>query len=773
MTCKNCGANLPENSVFCSKCGSQIPPAGVNNGDETVLLSREENRTPLLGRDSLSPYDDKTALMLADPEDDKTAFLGDMQSGQNNNSPSVNGAAPVKYTEDFWEGYKVLGIIGQGGGGIVFKAIHTRLNKEVVIKQIINSNGSLNRNETDLLKGLKHTYLPQVLDFIEKDGQCYTVMDFIAGSDIEKLSKNGKKFSVKEITNIALQLCEAVSYLHSFKPPIIHSDIKPANVMLQPDGNICLIDFNVSLIFDKNAKTIGGTLGYAPPEQLGISLSDIKSNSEGTLVLGKERLHIDERSDVFSIGALLYFMITGEKPKTNYNCQPVSDFRKDIPDGLLHVVTTAMMLNPAKRYKNAGEMLSAIKNIGKLDKRYRGLKARRIIATFLAVTLMGASVLVNRQGSVKLKQEHEEKYQGYVTQMSEMIEQGKYEDAQPVIEAAEKFEPTRIEPYFNRTKIMFFNSDYQQCMTYPDTVITSEIKENEQNDLKLAAQMYEMAAESAFELEEYDSAAESYQQALMYDNQLIECYRDLTISYARLGKIDQAEKTLQLARDAGLLVDRLELMQGEIYSAKSNPKSAYESFVKTADMTKDDYIRFRAILVCDKTMLADTENVKENADKMITFLEKQKDLVSAEYESIVKEMLANEYALADQFDNAAKIYEELMTEGMLNYSMEKNYFNLLFVKIRDYGKASELLKSMKGQNPDDYWVYMNSAYLLISVENAKEDQTQRDYSKANEEYKLAEEKYKTFTLNGKSDANMDNLRNSIKELKSYGWIKEG
>lgn len=712
--------------------------------------------------------DEKTELLI---DGDKTELLDD--NDKTVLLPHENIAKSFSADNKFDETYTNIEKIGEGGGGVVYKALHTRLNKEVVIKQIINPNAKLNRNETDLLKDLKHSYLPQVLDFIETDNAAYTVMDYINGSDIEKLVRSGEKVRGKRLMRIAVQLCEAVNYLHSQKPPIIHSDIKPANVMLDANGDICLIDFNVSLIFDKNAKTIGGTPGYAPPEQLGIPLSDVKSGINGALPVGKTTPLVNERSDVYSIGAFLYFLVAGEAPAANYKCKPLTSFKSDIPDGLLHIITKAMMLSPAKRYKNAGEMLAALKNIGKLDRRYRAMKARRAVATVLAVVLMAASIELNRAGSRRLAEEHEEKYQSYVTEITEKIAAEDYDNAKEIISIAEEFEPTRIEPYYNMTKILYTAGEYEKCRDYPDSVLTSEITENNLNALDFIAEMYEMAADSAFELEDYKSSAELYEKTLKYSDKLVDCYRDLTISYARLGEIDKAEESLEAARSKNISSDKLELMQGEISAAKGDVKAAYDCFVKVLELTEDDYIRFRAILVCDKTMIADTENAKANAKKMAVLLQGQLNRVSSEYSDIVAEMLANEYARAEQFDKAAETYGGLMNNGKLSYSLQKNYFNLLYSKLQDYQKSLELLESMKSANPDDYWVYMNESFVRISVENAKEDQTKRDYSAGYKCFQTAEEKYKTYTLNGKTDANMDNLRGAIKELKSYGWITEG
>lgn len=718
----------------------------VDENDKTVLLDE----------------DDKTVLL----DSDKTELLPE-------NAPAEPVADQTGIDTMFDSTYANIVKIGEGGGGVVYKALHTRLNKEVVIKQIINPNEKLNRNETDLLKGLKHSYLPQVYDFIEADGAAYTVMDYISGSDIEKLVSSGEKITGKRLIKIAVQLCEAVNYLHSQKPPIVHSDIKPANVMLADNGDICLIDFNVSLIFDKNAQTIGGTRGYAPPEQLGIPLSDVKSGISGELPINKTAPFVNERSDVYSIGAFLYFLVARETPAANYKCKPLTIFNANVPDGLLHVITKAMMLSHVKRYKNAGEMLAALKSIGKLDRRYRAMKARRAIATLLAVVLMAASIELNRTGARKLAEEHEEKYQGYVTEMTEKIAAEDYDGAKEIISTAEEFEPTRIEPYYNMAKILYSAKDYEKCRDYPDSVLTNTIINNEQNAYDYIAEMYEMAADSAFELEDYESSARLYEKTLNYSDKIVDCYRDLTISYARIGDVENAEKSLETARTKGISSDKLELMQGEISAAKGDVNAAYDSFVKVLKLTDDDYIRFRAILVCDKTMLADSANTKENAEKMVALLQGQLPKVSSDYTDIVTEMLANEYARAEQFDKAAETYKDLMQSGKLSYSLQKNYFNLLYSKMQGYDECLSLLESMKSANPDDYWVYMNESFVRISIENAKEDQTTRSYAEAHESFITAEEKYKTFALNGKTDANMDNLRGAIKELKSYGWITEG
>lgn len=754
MKCEKCGAEILDIAKFCGKCGAKLAPK--IDSDKTVLLTDGDKTVLLTNENNAQSVSDKTVLLA---DSDKTVLLN---QGTNMNDNSDN-------RENMFGTYKILGVIGQGSGGIVYKALHTRLCKEVVIKQIKNPNGTLNRHETDLLKKIKHSFLPQVLDFIEQNGECFTVMDFISGSDIENLVKSGRKFSNREIIKISKELCEAVSYLHELKPPVIHSDIKPSNVMLNENGDICLIDFNVSLVFNKNVSVIGGTCGYAAPEQFGIPLADIGSSSAGELTIGKIAPSADKRSDVYSIGAFMYFMITGETPDINYRTKPIFALRPDALDGLVKIVSKAMELNPAARYKSASEMLVAIMNIGKLDKRYKALKFRRIITTAAAAIAVGGFLALAVNGKNVLEQEHEEKYQNYVTEISECVSDKDFDKAELIINSAVDFEPTRIEPYFNRAKVYYLQKDWEKCEKYPDLVLNDEILNNDENDISLVAEMYEMSAESAFEQEKYDVAIIGFNKALSYSDEIVNCYRDLTISYARTGDIEKAEKSLEIAKERGFKSDVIELMQGEISAAKGEIDAAYKSFLKAIELTEDDYIRFRAILVCDKTLLSD--NSKQNAEKMIALIENQQARVSEEYRGIVKEMLANDYAAAEQYKKASEIYEELLENGELDYSLQKNYFNILYSKLEDYEKCIAALNKIKIENPEDYWAEMNLAYVFISIEN-KKTQSERNYSSAYESYNKAEELYSVYVKNGKSDPNMDNLRAAVNELKKYGWIKE-
>lgn len=289
--------------------------------------------------------------------------------------------------------YKIISRIGSGGGGTVYKAYHKRMQKYVAIKLIKDEikGGINNRSEVDSLKNLKSDYLPQVLDFVEDGDDVYTVMEFIEGENFRQIIESGRYFTEKQVKKYALQLCTAVEYLHNHIPVIIHSDIKPANIMLTPEDNICLIDFNISMMSKSGAaEAMGGSKNFAAPEQFrkiitapavidGFHeetryivddvteiISDtgiITAKSATSKTKNISRAVIDTRTDIYGIGATLYYMLTSRVPVLGN-----PDFRGiRVSPAMKNVIVRAMDAVPAKRFKNVGEMkaaLSAGKKLG-------------------------------------------------------------------------------------------------------------------------------------------------------------------------------------------------------------------------------------------------------------------------------------------------------------------------------------------------------------------------------------------------------------------------
>lgn len=323
-------------------------------------------------------------------------------------------------TQIIFNTYEVIRELGSGGGGVVYLARHTRLGKLVVLKadkRTLKAKPESLRREVDALKNLSHTYIPQVYDFFVEDGTVYTVMDYIEGESLDKPLKRGERFSQADVIRWADQLLQAVVYLHG-RPPhgILHSDIKPANVMLTPQGDICLIDFNIALALgEEGAVRVGFSRGYASPEHYGIDYSAAAATDLGTsvstklpetqaetAVLGQEpsqsgqgissssgsyskrSVLLDVRSDIYSLGATLYHLLTGERPDPDAKkVKPISDF--DVSPAVAKIIGRAMEPDPNDRYQTAKEMLEELRAIHRNDPRaVRHRKHIRITAAALA-----------------------------------------------------------------------------------------------------------------------------------------------------------------------------------------------------------------------------------------------------------------------------------------------------------------------------------------------------------------------------------------------------
>lgn len=322
--------------------------------------------------------------------------------------------------------YEIQEQIGAGGGGIVYLARHMRLGKSVVLKadkRTLAAKPEVLRREVDALKNLSHTYIPQVYDFVEENGTVYTVMDYIEGQSFDKLLRPGFRFEQTRVVEWACQLLEALVYLHS-RPPygILHSDIKPANIMLTPQGTICLIDFNIALALgEEGAVRVGYSFGYASPEHYGLDYSDSGQHSHstataktellseietqamktGSIPLRRERMILlDVRSDIYSLGATLYHLFSGERPpKDAREVQPISEAL--CSRGVIDIIAKAMAPDPNDRYQTAAEMLYAFEHLHETDERTLRLKRRgKIAAAALSLLFLSGGLL----GAVGLKQ---------------------------------------------------------------------------------------------------------------------------------------------------------------------------------------------------------------------------------------------------------------------------------------------------------------------------------------------------------------------------------
>lgn len=267
--------------------------------------------------------------------------------------------------------YLVLRLLGQGGMGAVYQATDRKFGNAVAVKETFYSDTQLRRafsQEARLLNRLRHPALPVVMDYFSASDKQFLVMQYIPGKDLEQLLEERKMngqgaFMTSQVMQWAEQLLDALEYLHSQDPQVVHRDIKPQNLKLTPRGEVVLLDFGLAKGVLVNqpqaAKASQSIRGYTPHYA---SLEQIRG--AGT----------DARSDIYSLGATLYHLLTGVMPPDAMTrmaaemmgeqdmLQPANELNPEVPVKIAEVIARAMSQSPDQRFASAAMMRQALRN---------------------------------------------------------------------------------------------------------------------------------------------------------------------------------------------------------------------------------------------------------------------------------------------------------------------------------------------------------------------------------------------------------------------------
>jgi serine/threonine protein kinase len=266
--------------------------------------------------------------------------------------------------------YKIIEKLGEGGMGVVYKAQDTKLDRPVAIKfpprDLCCDPKAKNRfiQEAKSASAMNHPNITIIHDIDEVEGEFFIVMEYIEGKSIKEILQE-KDFKLEEVFNIAIQAAEGLKAAHL--KGIIHGDIKSDNLMLTKEGRVKITDFGLARLKGTTQCTdgegISGTTAYMSPEQAS----------------GED---IDQRSDIFSFGVVLYEMITGQLPFSGEHYatiiysilhetpEPLTNFSANVPEGLQRIVDKALVKDKNERYQHVDDLLADLKR----EKRNKGDK---------------------------------------------------------------------------------------------------------------------------------------------------------------------------------------------------------------------------------------------------------------------------------------------------------------------------------------------------------------------------------------------------------------
>jgi hypothetical protein len=382
--CRECGTQTVPGEAFCSNCGTKNPVAPAASTEEETTLSYEDEESEAAApATAIRAVKQAADIPAAEAIRDTGSDFASSDSIGGTSTDEVSAPVPVKHTikkgntggrqptvKQLDPGsvlnsrYEIVRRIGGGGMGAVYLAKDRNLGDAPrAVKEMVEAHldpaqhekaiGDFKR-ESLLLTSLEHPSIPTIYDYFydEPLGRFYLVMKFISGGDLSTRLRSapGGRIDEHTIADWGMQAADVLEYLHSRPKPIIYRDLKPANLMIDGNtGRVMLIDFGIARWVKQEEKgvTAVGTMGYAPPELFG----------------GR----VEPRSDVYSLGATLFHLLTGSDPQDNPLL--IFDFQKNprprqiapsMSSEMEQILMRAVEYKPEDRFPSAGAMRDAL-----------------------------------------------------------------------------------------------------------------------------------------------------------------------------------------------------------------------------------------------------------------------------------------------------------------------------------------------------------------------------------------------------------------------------
>ena len=655
----------------------------------------------------------------------------------------------------FNDTYEIKSIIGKGGMSTVYLAEHKRLHTRWAVKEV-RKRQEVKFDflaEANILKRLQHPMLPRIVDIFEDRDCIYIVEDFVEGVTLDDLLKQQGKVDEAQGLQWFRDLCGVLRYLHSQQPhPVIYRDMKPSNIMLQPDGTLKLIDFGIAREYKQESSadtTYIGTKGYAAPEQFG-------------------KAQTDARTDIYSLGVTMYHLVTGKSPyEPPYQFVSVRELAPKLSHGIEYILSKCVQSEPVARYQTVDELLDDLDHIYRFDKAWRKYQNTKRLRAAVIVVLLAASVGLMIGGQMLMGQEKEAAYSALLARASELYTTD-YDGMVTILDEARALYPDRMDADRQQTYALYLNGEWQACIDFG-----SEALQNYGEDPQIRLSM----ASAQFELGEYEEAAEGFAQGgeLSVDN-----LRDYAVCLGRLGQIDEAEQILDELIGKGVHPDVTQYVQGEVYFAQENYLDAESAFLdalaqaETTALTRRCYVSlgdlYRDCAALVRVSASPIERPATRSAELISSAVVQEGL---RYDSVLWEMLALAYFEAYHTDTtapenyltkAAECFDRVIELGVTKEYLYSNLYTIYY-ELKDYDKAEQALTAYEEMFPDDYMPHALRGMMLITIENDK-PQTSRDYKAALAEYEAAG----SMIRSSDDTAYYQQLGSLIEDLRENGWL---
>lgn len=548
--------------------------------------------------------------------------------------------------------YEILTLIGQGGMSKVYLARDKRLNKQWAVKEIQKKARDKNNEvviqsaiaEANMIKQLDHPSIVRIVDIIDNPDVIYIIEDYIEGETLNTILEENGAQPQELVIEWAMQICEALEYLHTRKPAIIYRDMKPSNVMLKPDGNIKIIDFGIAREYKEQslADTVSlGTKGYAAPEQFG----------------GKGQT--DARTDVYCLGVTLYHLVTGHSPcDPPYEIYPIRHWNPQLDPGLEAVIEKSTQLNPNDRYQSCAELLYALQHYEENGAAYRA-KQKKKLSVFMATAI--ASVIFAIVGMLGLVMRVHTNNEDYSQNILRAEKAATAEEKVEFYSKAIEIKPMESEAYLGMVEAFKDDATYttEEEKTFKDKINTHLVDLREQEDYgNLAFEVgklywyyydYGKTETADNQITRMKSAIQWFEDATKYGGESTDYYLMSTI-YRDIGKFNR-DITLNIeeASDKGKYApywknmkelvslissseNESEIIELEVYKLSMYSIETYARKFKADDVKQDDMTKLF------DTVKSAVANVDTTSDKT----EQLKAEVTARFDS-AKSAIDNAY----------------------------------------------------------------------------------------------------------------------------------